>query len=218
MQIIDLGLIPYTQAEKIQRQRVRQVAQGAEDTVYLLEHPSVITLGRNGGREHLHLDPETLYDMGVELIQSSRGGNITCHFPGQLVAYPIVRITPRRGGLRALFHDLEEVIIRTLACFGLHGHRHTGRPGVWMENRKICSMGIAMQHWTSYHGLALNVCRDITLFDAITLCGLPDARPTSCHAELDDDTLTVQEVKHVCAEQFRAVLANSPMAAHQNSL
>lgn len=211
MQCIDLGLIRYNDALAIQKERVEAVRNGAEDTLYLLEHPRVITLGRNGGAENLHVAPALLNSLDVELVQSSRGGNITCHFPGQLVAYPIFRVAPRVGGLKGFFHDMEEVAIRTVAHFGIKAGRQEGRPGVWIENRKICSIGIAMRHWTSYHGLALNVARDVSLFELITLCGLPDATPTSICAECHDDSITVQEVKDVCAGKFREVFTNSPV-------
>lgn len=215
MLTIDLGMISYSEAEAVQTARLGAVATGAEDTLYLLEHPPVITLGRNGGLENLHVGRDLLADRGIELAQSTRGGNITCHFPGQLVAYPVFRIEKRPGGLRRFFHDVEEVVIRTVACFGLGATRQEGRPGVWIENRKICSIGVAVRRWTTYHGLALNVGRDLSLFDLITLCGLPDAEATSLHRELNDDSITMQEVKDVCAREFLAVFAHPPVATGQ---
>lgn len=218
MKINDLGLIRHADAEKLQLQRLEEVAAGAEDTLYLLEHPKVITLGRNGGAENLHAGAAFLEAQGIELVQTTRGGNITCHFPGQLVAYPVFRVARRPGGMRKLFHDLEEVVIRTLGSFGLVASRWEGRPGVWIENRKICSIGIGMRRWTSYHGFALNIGRDLSLFQLITLCGLPDAEATSLHRELDDDSISMQEVKHVCANQFRAVFTHSPVAEGETAL
>lgn len=218
MKIIDLGLVPYTEADALQRTRLAEVAAGAEETLYLLEHPPVITLGRNGGSENLRVGREWLAAQGIDVVRSSRGGNITCHFPGQLVAYPVFRVDRRPGGLRRMVHDLEEVVIATLARFGLSATRREGRPGVWIENRKLCSIGMAMRRWISYHGFALNVGRDLRLFDTITLCGLPDAQATSLHRELGDDAPTMQEVKDVCARQFRAIFAYSPVAAGQASL
>lgn len=218
MNIIDLGLIRYAEADALQRARLEEVAAGAEETLYLLEHHPVITLGRNGGGENLHVGREWLAAQSIDLVQSSRGGNITCHFPGQLVAYPVFRVAKRPGGLRQMFHDLEEVVISTLGHFGLSAARWEGRPGVWIENRKICSIGMAVRRWTSYHGFALNVGRDLSLFEMITLCGLPDAQATSLHRELGGDSPSMQEVKDVCARQFRAIFADSAVAAGQAAL
>ena len=217
MQIIDLGLVSHAQAEAVQLERLFVVSEGAEDTLYLLEHPKTVTLGRNGGRENLLVSDAVLAGQGVELIQTRRGGNITCHFPGQLVAYPVFRIAPRPGGLRRFFFDLEDVVIRVLAHFGLAAGRAEGRPGVWIGPRKIASIGIGMRRWTSYHGVSLNVGRDLSLFRLITLCGLPDAEPTSLHRELDDESISMQEIKHVCAREFRSVFAHPPLAAHETA-
>jgi len=214
MRIVDLGLISHAQAEAIQLDRLPLVSEGAEDTLYLLEHPRTITLGRNGGRENLLVSDEALGTEGIELVQTRRGGNITCHFPGQLVAYPVFRIASRPGGMRRFFFDLEEVVIRTLDHFCLIAGRAEGRPGVWIGPRKIASIGIGMRRWTSYHGVSLNVGRDLSLFRLITLCGLPDAEPTSLHRELSDESISMQEIKHVCAREFRAVFAHPRVAAH----
>lgn len=212
MQVIDLGCIRYTEADAIQRKRLEEVAAGAEPTLYLLEHPPVITFGRNGGRENLHVSDEFLNAQGIDLVHSSRGGNITCHFPGQLVAYPVFRVAKQPGGMRGLFHTLEEVVIRSAASFGLHAGRQEGRPGVWVQNRKICSIGIAMRKWTSYHGLALNVHRNVDLFRMITLCGLSDAEPSSLAQELNRDDITMQEVKNELSRQFRDAFTHPLMA------
>lgn len=218
MHIIDLELIRHAEAEAVQMDRLAEVAAGAEDTLYLLEHPRTITLGRNGGRENLLVTADALAAQGVELVQTRRGGNITCHFPGQLVAYPVFRLAGRPGGLRGFFFDMEDVVIRTLGHFGLTAGRWEGRPGVWIGSRKIASIGIGVRRWTSYHGLALNVGRDLSLFRLITLCGLPDAEPTSLHCELQDESITMQEIKHVCSREFRAIFAHPAVAAHQAAL
>lgn len=218
MQCIDLGLIRYAEADALQRARLEEVAAGAEPTLYLLEHPRVITFGRNGGRENLHVSDAYLQEQGIDLVHSSRGGNITCHFPGQLVAYPVFRVAKQPGGMRGLFHDLEEVVIRTVGTYGLTAARRDGFPGVWIENRKICSIGIAMRKWTSYHGLALNVQRNVDLFRMITLCGLSDAEPTSLAQELDRDDITMQEVKDELISQFRNVFTHSPVAQGNDTL
>lgn len=207
MKVRDLGLIPYRQAEARQLEAVRQVLEGGEEMLFLLEHPPVITVGRQGGLENLHASPEFLAAQGIELARVSRGGNITCHFPGQLVAYPVVRIARRPGGVRGFFQDLEEAVIRTLEGFGVAGGRWEGRPGVWVAGRKICSIGVAVRRWVTYHGLALNVGPDLSLFERITLCGLPDARPTSIHLELERipgaALPSMDQVKHALAQAFR---------------
>jgi len=212
MRIVDLGLIPYAEAEALQVRTVEEVLAGGEETLFLLEHPPVVTLGRQGGLENLHASPEFLASQGVEVHHISRGGNITCHFPGQLVAYPIFRIERRPGGVRQFFFDVEEAVIRTLDRFGVAAGRWEGRPGVWVGSGKICSIGVAVRRWVTYHGLALNVGRDLSLFDRITLCGLPDARATSLLLELDQQqggaaAPAMDDVKHALSQSFQAVFA-----------
>ncbi len=230
MRIDDLGLISYREAEALQLATLAEVQNGAEEVLYLLEHPKVITLGRQGGSENLHVSQAHLRAQGIELAQTLRGGNITCHFPGQLVAYPIFRVEKRPGGIRQFFHDMEEVVIRTCAAFGVCVTRRQGFPGVWTSpeqgQRKICSMGIGVKRFVTYHGLALNVGPDVSLFDLITLCGIGGATATSLTAEaarqntrLADPAanaaIEVKEVKDVLAREFRACFAHSPLAAGQ---
>lgn len=191
----DLGLMPFDQALDIQTAAVEEVAKGEKEQIFFVEHPPVITLGRNSGREHLLVAPEVLKQKGISLVQASRGGSITCHYPGQLVAYPILRMARRPGGLRGLVHDLEEAVIQTLALFALHAQRSPGRPGVWIEDRKIASIGLGLRKWVSFHGLALNVCKDTSLFEMITLCGLNGVRPTSVHGELNRERPDMRDIK-----------------------
>jgi len=222
MRVEDLGLIGYHEAEALQLARVAAVAEGGEETLYVLEHAPVITLGRNAGLEHLHVAPEALEAAGVILARAARGGDITCHFPGQVVAYPIFRLERRPGGIRRFFSDLEEVILRTLARFEVQGERLASRPGVWVDGGKIASIGVAVRRWVSYHGLALNVALDLSLFSSITLCGMADVRPMSLAAALaaraksvpDTQTL-VAEVKYGLIEEFQRQFAPAPLAAGQ---
>jgi len=202
----DLGLLPFDLALNNQVAAVDEVANGGPERLFLVEHPPVITLGRNSGREHLLVAPEILEQQGITLVQTSRGGSITCHYPGQLVAYPIFRMARRPGGLRGLVHDLEEAIIQALALFGLQARRSPGRPGVWIEERKIASIGLGLRKWVSYHGLALNLCQDTSLFDRITLCGLHGVRPTSVHVELHREQPDMREMKETLAGTIRDVL------------
>ena len=211
MRIVDLGLTPYTQAEALQVATLAEVLAGAEETLYLVEHPKVITLGRQGGGENLHVGAEHLASQGIELAQTARGGNITCHFPGQLVAYPIFRVEKRRGGIRTFFADMEEAVIRTCAHFGVATQRREGFPGVWTSTKKICSMGIGVRRGITYHGLALNVGPDVSLFGLITLCGIAGALPTSLSLEAGRE-IDMKEVKDVLAREFRACFAHPAVA------
>jgi len=213
MRIIDLGLVSYKEAEALQLDTLKAVTAGEEDnTVYLLEHPKVITLGRQGGAENLQVNEGFLADQGIELAQTTRGGNITCHFPGQLVAYPIWRVEKRPGGMRAFFHDMEEAVIQTCAHYGVETMRRPGYPGVWVdETRKICSMGIGVKRWVTYHGLALNVGRDVSLFNLITLCGISGAVPTSI-SEMVGRDIDMKEVKDVFSQEFRKAFADTALA------
>ena len=173
-------------------------------------------MGKAGGLENLHVAPEFLASQGIELVQVTRGGNITCHFPGQLVGYPVFRVDKRPGGVKRFFHDMEETVIRTLGRFGLPARRWEGRAGVWSEFGKICSMGIAVKKWVTYHGLALNVGEDTSLFDMITLCGLSDTQAASVHGELKaqgrDERPGMGEIKDALVQEFREVFADSQMA------
>lgn len=213
MDFIDLGLIPHGDAEKIQLQRLNQVMEGtASEALYLLEHPPVVTLGRQGGLDNLLISEDALRQTGTEIVQTARGGNITCHYPGQLVVYPVIRIEKRRGGIKKFFHDMEETAIRTASHFGVEATRSEGRPGVWVGPGKLCSIGIGVKKWITYHGLSFNVSRDMKLFDAITLCGLHGAHPTSLSREAGRD-IDIEEVKDVFREEFRKIFADTAVAA-----
>lgn len=219
MRIIDLGLCPYEEAHQAQLAASTLVAAGGPGTLFLLEHPPVITFGRNGGKEHLPFPPAFFEARGVQLVHSTRGGSITCHFPGQLVAYPVMNINRRQGGLRRFFYDMEETVIRMLASFGVTAARSEGRPGVWLEERKICSTGIAVKRWITGHGLAVNIARDLSLFDMVTPCGLPGVTATSLHRELNTDAPDMAQVKNTFAQYFRTVFAypDAPLLALSGS-
>lgn len=211
MRVEDLGVIAHHEAEAVQLEALSRVQQGGEEVLYLLEHPKVITLGRQGGAENLLVDRARLEREGVALAQTLRGGNITCHFPGQLVAYPICRVEKRPGGIRSFFADMEEVVIRTAAAFGVSARRREGFPGVWTGAGKLCSMGIGVKRFVTWHGLALNVGRDLSLFDSITLCGIGGARATSLSLETGRD-IPMKEVKDVLAREFLARFAHPALA------
>ncbi len=208
VEVVDLGLISWQEALELQMRRVEEVErEQAPPALFLLEHPPVITLGRSGNTGNLLVSRETLRQRGVELVHARRGGDVTCHFPGQLVAYPIVRVAARPGGLRRLFHDLEQSVIDLLSCFAIQAGREQGRPGVWVQGRKIASIGLGMRRWVSFHGLALNVAYNIDLFSMLTPCGLAGVRMTSMEREREAAgcgtwQVAMQEVKNVFVREF----------------
>ena len=180
-----LGQIAYAEARDLQLRLVeaRQANQLARDTVLLLEHPPVFTLGRRGGRESLLVPEETLARHGIPIVQVERGGNITYHGPGQLVVYPIVHLPGMRIGVVDMVDRLEEVMIRTCRDFGVAAERNSLNRGVWVGMRKIGAIGLAVRRGVSFHGLALNVDPDLAPFGFVQPCGLQGVGVTSIAAE-----------------------------------
>jgi lipoyl(octanoyl) transferase len=179
----ELGRIGYGEALSLQAELVEQRKQGAiPDQLLLLEHPHVVTLGRNGRREHLLARPEMLERAGIEFFETDRGGDITYHGPGQLVGYPILDLREWKRDVVAYVRGLEQVIIDALVEFGLAAGRLPGCTGVWVEDRKIAAIGVHISRWITSHGFALNVDTDLSYFRYIVPCGL--SRPvTSMAAE-----------------------------------
>jgi lipoyl(octanoyl) transferase len=182
--VVDLGLIGYEAAWALQRRVVaaRKLAL-VPDVVLLCEHPHVITLGRNGRREHLLASEQVLRQMGVEFQVTNRGGDITYHGPGQLVAYPILNLAEIRRDVGWYVRQLEEAMIRTSAEFGVVAERREGRTGVWVgaagSEEKLGAIGVHISRWVTSHGLAYNVATDLRYFDLIVPCGIADRRATS---------------------------------------
>ena len=196
--LLNLGEIPYREAWELQRSLAAAVAQGAiPDTIVMLEHPAVITLGRRAGEQELHV-PESAE---VEIVETDRGGKSTYHGPGQLVCYPILDLNRHGRDVKKYCRDLEEALIATLDSFQLRGERVDGLTGVWMLRppRKIASIGIHISRWVTTHGYALNVDLDPAPFtDWITACGLEDAAFTTMARELGRG-LSVEEVRPAAA-------------------
>jgi lipoyl(octanoyl) transferase len=180
-----LGRTAYEQARDLQLQLVdaRQNGGVARDTVLLLEHPPVFTLGRRGGRESLLVSEEMLARHGIPVVQVERGGNITYHGPGQLVVYPIVHLPGLRIGVVDMVDRLEEVMIRTCHDFGVAAGRNALKRGAWVGMNKIGSIGLAVRRGVSFHGLALNVDPDLQPFGFIQPCGLHGVGVTSIARE-----------------------------------
>lgn len=185
LRIVRLGTVGYDEAAAIQAARVEARLAGEPDTLLLLEHPPVYTLGRAGDAGHLR----GAAALGIPVRRSERGGQATYHGPGQLVAYPIVHLARVGYDVRAYVRTLEAVIIGTLAAWRIAGRREPGRPGVWVGARKIASIGIAIRRWVAWHGLAVNVGPDLAAFDAITPCGIDGLRMTAMALEGGPDAV-----------------------------
>jgi lipoyl(octanoyl) transferase len=192
--LMNLGLTPYLEAWELQREIAARVQAGEQpDTVILLEHPPVITMGRRTDEGEVHV-PESA---DVEIVETDRGGKSTYHGPGQLVCYPILDLNRHGRDVRRYCRDLEESIIRTVAPFGLEATRIEGLTGVWLERppRKIASIGVHISRWVTTHGYALNVDLDPAPFTHwITACGLEDAAFTTIAREAGRP-VTVDEVR-----------------------
>jgi lipoyl(octanoyl) transferase len=173
-----LAIAPYELADAWQRSRARAVAEGsAPEIVLLLEHAPVYTQGRRGGRAHV------LDTLRAPIVDTDRGGDLTFHGPGQLVIWPILRLRERGIGIAQYIRWLEETAIRTAQRFGVEAERVKGRPGVWLNNRKLASVGVRVQSGVSRHGMALNCDVDLAWFDSIRACGIADAQATSLSVE-----------------------------------
>lgn len=181
-----LGRMPYAEASALQRELVADRRAGRiPDTVLLLEHPHVITLGSGSHREHVLADERERAALGIELFESGRGGDVTYHGPGQLVAYPILDLKPDRKDLHRYLRDLEEVSIRTAAALGVDARREPGLTGVWTRTGKLAAIGVRVSSgWITSHGLALNVHTDLDYFRTIVPCGIRDRDVTSLAREL----------------------------------
>ena len=180
-----LGRVRYAEALAIQERQVR-VRQSGEtpDTLFLLEHPPVFTLGRNARRENVLFSEAALRAQGFEVFEAGRGGDVTYHGPGQLVAYPILELEPERRDVHRYVRDLEEVMIRTCADYGVAAMRVKGLTGAWVGDAKIGSIGVRLSRWVTSHGLAFNVSTDLAPFDLIVPCGIQGRQVTSLERRL----------------------------------
>lgn len=196
---------PFAEAWEIQLALHRHRACGrSEDTVLILEHLPVYTLGRRTERAHWGGHEELLRSNGTDLHRVNRGGSVTYHGPGQIVVYPIVRLTDHASGPKQFVRLLEEVVLRALNRWDIEGRRIDKRPGVWVDQTKIASIGIRVEHGVTLHGLALNVDMDLSPFHHIQPCGLSDCRMTSM-AAVRGAPLELDAVKQELAALFTDV-------------
>lgn len=182
VRVIDLGRMAYRPALAVQRATRDAVAAGtAPDTLLLVEHPPVVTLGRRGDRTGIRSEA-ALRRAGIDVIETERGGNVTYHGPGQLVAYPILDLRRYETDLRLFVGRLERTVLRLLDGYGVDAWADPARHGVFTARGKIASVGVHVAHWVTLHGVALNVDPEMAHWDCIAPCGLPDVRATSLAA------------------------------------
>jgi lipoic acid synthetase/lipoyl(octanoyl) transferase len=174
-----------------------------DDTLILLEHEPVYTMGRSGSKDNIKASEETLAAAGIEVIEVDRGGDVTYHGPGQLVGYPVLDLKGYGQDLHRYSWMLEEVIIRTLAEYGISSFRENGLTGVWTKQGKIAAIGIGVRNWVSIHGFSLNINPDMSYFGLINPCGITN-RPVAAMRDFGIDT-SLDEIRGKLVQQFAAV-------------
>ena len=206
------GLVPYRTALALQQELVAErQASRLPDTLLLLEHPHVVTLGASAHQQLTNVlaSPRELADRGVELHEAPRGGDVTYHGPGQLVGYPILDLRPDRCDVHRYVRDLESVLIGTARAFGIAAERCAGLTGVWVGNDKLAAIGVRLSRWVTSHGFALNVATDLGYFRLIRPCGIQGRGVTSI-AALVGRPVSVAEVEPVLVREFGAVFGRAP--------
>jgi len=200
LHVLDLGLVEFTRALTLQRRAavMRIAGELPEDLLILCEHPPVVTLGRSAkSAGHVRLSVEALTERGAALHEIERGGDVTFHGPGQLVGYAIIDLKQHKKDLHWFLRQTEEVIIRAVAAVGVIAERNAGFTGVWVQGRKLASIGVHARDWVTWHGFALNVTTDLSWFDTIVPCGIDGVTMTSVEREM----ATASSATLACAVQ-----------------
>ena len=202
LEAVDLGRMRYGEALRIQERLVEERKRGdGQDTLLFVEHPHVITMGRNGKDHHLLAGPEVLARTGIEFFETNRGGDVTYHGPGQLVGYPIFDLREWRRDVHAFFRGVEEALIEALSTIGVEAERlpQKGYEGVWVRGAKIAAIGIHISRWITSHGFALNVDTDLSYFKYIVPCGL--TKPVCSLRSLGSEA-TREDMMNAVAQAF----------------
>lgn len=209
VRLLELGLTPYEEAWRLQREVFHGVIRGEQDdTLILVEHPPVYTFGRGADMANFLLSDAKLAELGAEKFEIERGGDVTYHGPGQLVGYPILNLAHFKEDLGWYLRALEETIIGVLATYDVAGFRVAGRTGVWVreagQEEKICAIGVHASRWCTMHGFAFNVATDLSYFQHIVPCGIADRGVTSLERVLRRG-VSMDEVQERYAQAFSAV-------------
>ncbi len=202
-----LGIMPYMDCLELQKQiHQRVIAAPQHSHLILVEHPSVITLGKHASEEDILVSQDDLLHSNTTLAQVDRGGEATAHEPGQFVAYPILNLRSFKLGPKAFVNQLEEVVRRLLANYGICAHQDETRPGVWVGDTKVCSIGIRVSRGVSYHGLALNVSNSLETFSKIVPCGIRDREMTTMERLLGKK-IQIAELRNQFLQHFTDVFS-----------
>ena len=219
MAVRRLGLVPYADGLELQRRLVEErKADRIPDTLLLLQHPHVLTVGvKKDGRSHILASPDRLTALGVDVFETGRGGDVTYHGPGQLVGYPIVNLDPDRRDVHRYVRDLEEVMIRVCADYGVEAGRVKGFSGAWIGDEKIGAIGVRISRWITSHGFAFNVTTDVDFFNLIVPCGIADKGVTSLAAKLGRPP-SMAEIEDRFVSNFAAVFERTPAVTQAVSI
>jgi len=212
LNVRQLGVVPYGDALELQQKLVAERRAGnVPDTLLLLQHPHVLTLGvhKGAGGSHVLATPERLAALGVDLVETGRGGDVTYHGPGQIVGYPIVDLRPDRCDVHRYVRDLEEVMIRVAGEYGVEAGRVEGLTGTWVRDEKLGAIGVRISRWITSHGFAFNVNTDLTYFNLIVPCGISDRGVTSL-SKILGGRLPLEEMEAAFVRAFCAVFGAEP--------
>ena len=212
-----LGRVRYADALALQEAAVRARQKGeARDTLFLLEHEPVFTFGRNARKENVLFPEDALRQRGFEILEAGRGGDVTYHGPGQIVAYPILELALERRDVHRYVRDLEEVMIRTCADYGIAAGRVPGLTGTWVGDSKIGAIGVRISRWVTSHGLAFNVTTDLAPFELIVPCGI-QARGVTSLQRLLGRPIALDDVAGRLAAHFAVVFEREPVSEPPSS-
>jgi lipoate-protein ligase B len=206
IETLDLGQVSYAAALEVQQSRVEKAMAGGPATLIFVQHPLTISLGASFHAENLREEPDALSARGYDVVLSDRGGDVTVHGPGQLVAYPIVPLEPLGKDLHRWIRGLETWLIAACAEVGVTARVFPPNTGVWVSDEKVAAIGIKVRRWVSFHGTALNCDNDLSMFDPVVPCGIRDFGVTSLSQVLER-TITVHEMKPILESTFARQIA-----------
>ena len=203
--VLDLGLIDFNKAYIIQKENLNLVKSGNFDGVIILaEHPPIFTIGRLKSADNFILSHDKIRSLGIDIVHTDRGGDVTFHGPGQIIVYPIFNLNKHERDMHKFLRSIEEVVIKALSHYAIASFRITGRTGCWTDNGKIASIGIGASSWITYHGVALNANTGLRFFEMINPCGYKDIKTTSMK-EMMGHTVDMQVLKARLLESFEKV-------------